>query len=131
MDTLGTALVLFLVGVACLVGGVYLAPSAAPALASNTSTSTLSADASTAYATAHTPSSFSQTGTLIFYPNNVGPVPYLVYTDANGRIATKALLLLRNSPNELSAWTGAHVFVTGNVVAEHVEVASISYVSAP
>lgn len=70
-------------------------------------------------------------GTLIFYPNNTGPVPYLVYTDTRGRTATKALVFLRNSPNDLSAWTGAHVFVTGDVVAEHVEVASISYVSAP
>lgn len=76
------------------------------------------------------PLEFSETGTLVFYPNNVGPVPYIFYKNSSGATEAKALLLPYGS-NVAGSWTGSHIFVTGTAVAEHVVVKSISYVAAP
>jgi hypothetical protein len=76
------------------------------------------------------PTGFSETGTLIFYPNNVGPVPYLFYQDVNGHTVARALVLPYASGVD-SSWAGARVFVTGSLDNEHVAISRISYVSGP
>jgi|ERR1035437_10041701 hypothetical protein len=76
-------------------------------------------------------SEFSETGTLVFYPNNVGPVPYLFYQDQNGRTVAKALTFPDSPPGNFSSWTGAHISVMGQIVAEHVVVSTIAYLSGP
>jgi len=76
-------------------------------------------------------SEFNETGTLVFYPNNVGPVPYLFYQDHNGLTVAKALTFPNSPPGNFSSWTGAHISVTGQVVAEHVVVSAITYLSGP
>ncbi|MDB5244581.1 MAG: hypothetical protein JWN18_451 [Parcubacteria group bacterium] len=82
-------------------------------------------------ATLPTSSEFVQTGTLIFYPNNVGPVPYLMYANQKGVTVSKALVLVGGDSLDLSHWTGARVSVTGVVVDEHVVVSSLLYLSGP
>lgn len=77
------------------------------------------------------PTDFSETGTLVFYPNNLGPVPYVFYQDQSGHAVAKALVFLDSPPNNFSSWTGAHISVTGQVVAEHVVVNTIAYLSGP
>jgi len=77
------------------------------------------------------PSDFNETGTLAFYPNNVGPVPYLFYQDSDGRTVAKALAFPEGSPADFSSWSGAHVSVTGYSNSEHVVVSTITYLSAP
>jgi len=74
---------------------------------------------------------FSETGTLVFYPNNVGPVPYLFYQDSAGRTVAKALEFPNESSAGLSSWSGAHIFVTGHLNNEHVVVTTIVYISGP
>lgn len=74
---------------------------------------------------------FNETGTLVFYPNNVGPVPYLFYQDRGGHTVAKALVFPASSPDNFSSWTGAHISVTGHVTNEHVVVSSITYISGP
>lgn len=76
-------------------------------------------------------SEFSETGTLVFYPNNVGPVPYLFYQDHTGRTVAKALTFSNSPPGNFSSWTGAHISVTGQIVAEHIVVSTIAYLSGP
>lgn len=78
-----------------------------------------------------TPESFNETGTLVFYPNNVGPVPYLFYQDQNGHTIAKALTFSNMMPANFSSWTGARVSVTGTLTNEHVAVSHIAYISAP
>ena len=77
------------------------------------------------------PTDFSETGTLVFYPNNIVPVPYLFYQNKEGRTASKALVFPSTSPENFSSWSGAHISVTGSLVAEHVVVSSLVYMSAP
>ena len=77
------------------------------------------------------PRQFSETGTLAFYPNNVGPVPYLFYQDLAGRTVAKALSFPNASPTNFSSWSGGHVFVAGRLESEHVVVSDIVYLSAP
>lgn len=77
------------------------------------------------------PIDFRQTGTLVFYPNNVGPVPYLFYTDQRGGTAAKALVFPDSLQNDYSSWSGARISVTGTTVAEHVVVDTITYLSGP
>lgn len=77
------------------------------------------------------PTNFNETGTLVFYPNNVGPVPYLFYQDRNGRTVAKTLVFSDASPDNFSSWSGAHISVTGKIIAEHVVVSSIAYISGP
>lgn len=74
---------------------------------------------------------FDETGTLVFYPNNVGPVPYLFYQNQSGRTIAKALTFSDFPPADFSSWTGARVSVTGRLVSEHVAVSRIIYLSAP
>ncbi len=74
---------------------------------------------------------FAETGTLIFYPNNVGPIPYLMYQNASGKTVSKALAFQNGSPTDLSSWSGARVEVFGTVNAEHVDVTAINYLSGP
>lgn len=74
---------------------------------------------------------FDETGTLVFYPNNVGPVPYLFYQDQNGHTVAKALVFPDTTPADFSSWTGAHISVTGRLDGEHVVVSSITHISAP
>ena len=78
-----------------------------------------------------TPEVFNETGTLVFYPNNVGPVPYLFYQDQNGHTIAKALTFSNMMPANFSSWTGARVSVTGTLTDEHVAVSHIAYISAP
>lgn len=77
------------------------------------------------------PAEFNETGTLVFYPNNIGPVPYLFYQDQKGNTVAKALVFPGESPNNFSSWAGARVSVAGDLVAEHVVVSSIAYISGP
>lgn len=74
---------------------------------------------------------FSETGTLVFYPNNLGPVPYLFYQNQSGHAVAKALVFPDSPPGNFSSWTGAHISVTGQVVAEHVVISTIAYLSGP
>ncbi|HQT82700.1 MAG TPA: hypothetical protein PLW99_00945 [Candidatus Paceibacterota bacterium] len=74
---------------------------------------------------------FTETGTLVFYPNNTGPVPYLFYQNPNGSTVAKALVFPYSSPNDFSSWVGAQISVTGHVNSEHVIVSTITYLSAP
>lgn len=74
---------------------------------------------------------FNETGTLNFYPNNIGPVPYLFYQDRSGNTVSKALTFAVSPPSNFSSWSGAHVSVTGRVNNEHVVVSRIDYISAP
>ena len=74
---------------------------------------------------------FNETGTLVFYPNNVGPVPYLFYQDQSGHTMAKALVFPDSSPDDFSSWSGAHISVIGKIVAEHVVVSSIAYIAGP
>lgn len=74
---------------------------------------------------------FNETGTLSFYPNNVGPVPYLFYQDGNGTTVAKALVFPNSSPTNFSSWSGAHVSVIGERNGEHVIVDRITYISPP
>lgn len=74
---------------------------------------------------------FNETGTLVFYPNNVGPVPYLFYQDQKGHTVAKALTFSNSSPVGFSSWSGAHVSVTGERNGEHVVVSNITFISAP
>ncbi len=76
------------------------------------------------------PQNFNETGTLVFYPNNVGPVPYLFYRDAKGRVVSKALVF--PSPASVGgSWSGSRISVTGDLVFEHVVVARATYISGP
>lgn len=77
------------------------------------------------------PRDFNETGTLVFYPNNIGPVPYLFYQDQKGVTVAKALIFPNTTPSDFSSWTGARVFVTGSLTDEHVSVSRIVYISAP
>lgn len=89
---------------------------------------------SAAVITAPPPASsvWSATGTLVFYPNNIGlPVPYLYYQDQGGRTATKALTFPDGPPSGFSSWGGSRVSVVGTLEQEHVAVSRISYISAP
>jgi hypothetical protein len=74
---------------------------------------------------------FNETGTLVFYPNNVGPVPYLFYQDSAGRTVAKALESPSLFLDNLSSWSGARIFVTGHLDNEHVVVTNIVYLSGP
>lgn len=75
---------------------------------------------------------FNETGTLVFYPNNVGPVPYLFYQDSNGVTVTKALVFPSGAtPAEFSSWSGARISVAGQLRDEHVIVSRSTYVSGP
>jgi hypothetical protein len=74
---------------------------------------------------------FNETGTLVFYPNNVGPVPYLFYQDASGSTVAKALTFPDGSPSGFSEWAGARISITGHLAGEHVSVSQVAYVSPP
>ncbi|MHB0865602.1 MAG: hypothetical protein ACYCZZ_00550 [Minisyncoccota bacterium] len=74
---------------------------------------------------------FSQTGTLVFSRNNVGPVPYLFYEDAKGETVAKALVFRGSPPADFSSWSAARVSITGQLDHEHVLVSSIRYLSGP
>ena len=74
---------------------------------------------------------FNATGTLVFYPNNVGSVPYLFYHDQQGRTVAKALIFSGASPTNFYSWTAARISVSGTLDHEHVVVDHIAYVSAP
>lgn len=74
---------------------------------------------------------FNETGTLVFYPNNVGPIPYLFYQARDGHTAARALTFPSRPPTDFSSWTGARVSVTGILDQEHVVVTRIAYISAP
>ena len=75
---------------------------------------------------------FTETGTLIFYPNNAGhPVPYLFYQDERGATAAKALAFPDSPPAGFSSWVGARISVTGRLQREHVLVENLSYIAAP
>ena len=73
---------------------------------------------------------FNEMGTLIFYTNNVGPVPYIFYQDPKGHTVAKALAFA-NTPPDLSSWVGAHVSVVGHLKDEYVETVRITYISPP
>lgn len=74
---------------------------------------------------------FNETGTLVFYPNNVGPVPYLFYQDRVGHVVSKALVFPTGPPANFSSWSGARVSVRGHTDQEHIVVNDIVYLSAP
>ncbi len=74
---------------------------------------------------------FNETGILVFYPNNVGPVPYLLYQNPNGRTLSKALTFPAAPPDALSSWAGARVSVTGHLKYEHVVVSRITHILPP
>ncbi|MDD2657742.1 MAG: hypothetical protein PHD04_03745 [Candidatus Pacebacteria bacterium] len=74
---------------------------------------------------------FNVTGTLVFYPNNIGPVPYIFYQDSNGTTVAKALTFSDGPPSDFSSWTGAHISVAGTLEKEHIVVSSITYLSGP
>lgn len=74
---------------------------------------------------------FNETGTLAFYPNNAGPVPYLYYQDPSGHTRVKALIFAGKPPDALFSWAGVRVSVTGRLEHEHVVVINIVYLSAP
>ncbi len=85
---------------------------------------------------------FNETGTITYYPHNVGAeIPYLVYEPQGGGVATKALVFsdtarcrsaIRTVPcpliqEELIAYFGQRfIHVEGIVVNEHVIVTGIS-----
>lgn len=81
--------------------------------------------------TTTTSGGFNETGTLVFYPNNVGPVPYLFYQDYAGHTVAKALTFSDALPASFSSWAGARVAVTGVLDSEHVVVSRIAYLAAP
>ena len=62
------------------------------------------------------------TGTLIFYPNNVGLVPWIVYERPSGVIETKALVF--NTPITLPP-VGSAITITGLLEYEHVRVTAL------
>ena len=70
-----------------------------------------------------TTASFAETGILIFYPNNVGPVPYLLYYDEEGNPYTKALVFAEGALSR-QRYTYRAVEITGAIVHEHVNVAT-------
>lgn len=74
---------------------------------------------------------FHESGTLAFYPNNVGPVPYLLYVNGKGTTVSKALVFDQLPPTDFSSWIGARVDVTGIDVREHVLVRQIAYLASP
>lgn len=74
---------------------------------------------------------FAQTGTLVFYPNNVKPVPYLFYQDEDGTTVAKALVFDALPSTDFSVWSGARVSVFGTVSREHVLVNRIEYLASP
>lgn len=74
---------------------------------------------------------FEATGTLVFYPNNVGPVPYFFYTDQSGNTAAKALIFDNLPPTDFSSWSGARIAVNGVSDREHVIVQQITYLAPP
>lgn len=74
---------------------------------------------------------FTATGTLVFYPSNVGPVPYIFYTDQKGNTAAKALIFDTLPPTDFSSWTGARISVSGVLDREHVIVHEITYLAPP
>lgn len=78
-----------------------------------------------------TAGAFTAIGTLAFYPNNVGLVPYLFYQDNAGRTVSKALSFPDGPPAHFSSWSGARILVTGTLVLEHVVVSRISYIAGP
>jgi hypothetical protein len=80
---------------------------------------------------AFTANDFIETGTLAFYPNNVGPVPYLFYQNQKGSTVAKALVFTELPLTDFSPWSGAHISITGVVEHEHVVVTRIEYLSAP
>ena len=88
-------------------------------------------DISTSGASNANSGNFNETGTLIFYPNNVRPVPYLFYQDSRGRTVAKALVFSVSPPSGFSSWTGARISVMGRLEQEHVVVSRISYISPP
>lgn len=74
---------------------------------------------------------FDQVGTLVFYPNNVGPVPYLFYQNEKGQVVAKALVFDLLPSTNLSSWSGARIEVVGIIDREHVMVSRIAYIAAP
>ncbi|MHB8660436.1 MAG: hypothetical protein ACYC75_00635 [Minisyncoccota bacterium] len=122
MGTIFTMLIVIIIAYA-------LSSSGTPA--ANTSVGSSMQSASAVEGTATIPGSFSAAGTLVFYPNNVGPVPYIFYQDQSGRTAAKALVFPDGPPTNFSSWVGARVSVTGMLDAEHVVVSHIIYVSPP
>lgn len=78
-----------------------------------------------------TSTDFNETGTLVFYPNNVGPIPYLFYLNQSGFTSAKSLIFPDGPPVNLSSWAGARIAVTGKLNQEHVVVNRIRYVSPP
>lgn len=84
-----------------------------------------------ASAPVNTGADFNEIGTLVFYPNNVGPVPYIFYQDQRGNTTAKALTFPGATPANFSSWTGARISVTGTLDKEHVVVSRIVYTSAP
>lgn len=81
--------------------------------------------------TATSTDAFRAIGTLVFYPNAVGPVPYLFYVNDRGITVSKALVFDLLPPTDFSSWTGARVEVSGIDVREHVLVRRIAYVASP
>ena len=75
---------------------------------------------------------FTRTGTLVFFPNNVGPVPCLFYENEKGKAVAKALVFRGAAPpTGFSSWSAARVSVTGRLNHEQVIVSSIRYLSGP
>ena len=74
---------------------------------------------------------FDETGTLVFYPNNVGPVPYLFYQDSSGRTLAKALVFAGSPPTNFSTWSGSRIAVEGRLIHEYILVSSLTYVGGP
>ena len=66
---------------------------------------------------------FDETGVLIWYPNNVGPVPWIFYADTHGNIGSKALVF--DTPVALPHATST-IRVVGLAEDEHVRVRSVS-----
>jgi hypothetical protein len=46
---------------------------------------------------------FNETGTLVFYPNNIGPVPYIFYQNQGGDTVAKALTFSASAPANFSS----------------------------
>ena len=76
---------------------------------------------------------FNETGTLVFYPNNIGPVPYLFYQNQSGETVSKAIIFSfpNVAPTDFSSWAGARISIIGKLDNEHVLVDRILYISAP
>ena len=110
--------VYIILGLASAASFLYLKSPVSPLPASTLSQPAASATASIGS------KEFNVTGTLVYYPNNVGPVPYVFYQDSGGNTVTKALIFPTVSPID-SSWSGAHVSVTGTVENEHVMVRHI------